>query len=755
MPRFAPFVATLPFVMLVAACPAGTPTDPAPGLRIASPVEGTEYSTGDPILLEVEVSDDVDPAATLSVRWSLDIGFSLNGTPNRRGVARGELPNLGEGTYELLTEVEDSDGNVTSDRRDVVILQRNTDPVCEITSPAPGGLVAAQQPNLFEGTASDADDSSESLIVTMEVGGVNQSEGPVSSDGAWELEVDGLEVGSVRVTAMVRDLDGGVCRADVQVSVSSAPVVTILSPLPGAFVNGGEDLDLHGITTDYQDPEFSLVAEWTSDVDGLLGTSIPTSVGAVSLLGVDLTTGTHTLTLRVTDLDGLVGGASVNVSVNAAPSRPEIRLLPAEPESDDILTVVVDTPSVDPEGGPVTHSWSWTREGVPMPFFDDLSVSSTQTTRGEEWTVEVYGVDSQGARSLPAVDSVTIANGLPVTTPPSIWPATAQTDTVLYCTEGTTTDPEGDPATVSFTWEADGVYLGSGEALGAFGASKGQTVVCIATPDDGLSTGIPVPSPGVLIDNAPPGPPTPVITPGAPLSDDTLVCAIGTGSTDADGDSVSYTYEWLTEGVSSGITGPTVLAASTTEAEGWACEVTPSDGTNLGTPGTIAVTIGAGTPQELDVGTETSVYSGPNTRGYWFQAPVSMTLTGLRVPVTLTGAQNVEVVRFSGGAPPEYPASAEDFTSLHVSTGVAGGDFIATSIGVVVGDYIGILGARGTATLEASYGAASYATAFDGNAVALTRLVYQDNLNATGGAVAVSSESTGAIGRIELEYSVP
>jgi hypothetical protein len=246
---------------------------------------------------------------------------------------------------------------------------------------------------------------------------------------------------------------------------------------------------------------------------------------------------------------------------------------------------------------------------------------------------------------------------------------------------------------------------------------KGQTVVCFAIPDDGLSVGFPVPSTGVLIGNAPPEAPVPVITPVSPEADDTLVCAIGTGSMDADGDPVTYTYDWSVDGGASVITGTTVLATSTTQGDGWMCEITPSDGTNLGDVGTAAVTIGSGSPQELDVGTETSVYSGGNTRGYWFQAPVSMTIIGLRVPTSLAGSQNVQVVRFSGGAPPEYPADVEDFTSLHVSTGVGGGDFITTSIGVVVGDFIGVLGGRGTSPLEASYGSAAYVTDFAGNAV--------------------------------------
>ena len=63
---------------------------------------------------------------------------------------------------------------------------------------------------------------------------------------------------------------------------------------------------------------------------------------------------------------------------------------------------------------------------------------------------------------------------------------------------------------------------------------------------------------------------------------------------------------------------------------------------------------------------------------------------------------------------------------------VAGTDFVAMSIPVAAGDMIGILGARGTTTMNNSYGQTStYATTIKGNAVTLARLGTQNNLNTT------------------------
>ncbi len=755
MSRFAPSLAVL-LLCTQAACPSADVIDPAPTLEIESPSGDGSYFVGDRVELRVRVSDAVDSPSDLAVRWSLDIGFELTATPDITGVAFGELPNLGEGSFELLTEVEDTDGNVTDHRMTLTIERLNIEPTCAITSPVEGGLVAATVPNVFTGTVEDEEDGPDELAVDVEVGGVIRAEAVIAADGTWAAEVDGLEVGSRRVAAVARDGDGGTCRAEVQVSVSSAPEVTITHPLIGAEVSGGGDLELQATAIDYQDPEFSLIAVWSSDVDGILGTVAPSSLGDVTLSGVPLTTGPHLIRLEVTDLDGLTGFAQVNITVDAAPSTPVVSIRPVDPDSDDTLSVQFDEPSVDPEGGQVTYEWGWERDGVPEPFFDDGSIPSSQTAPGQVWSVTVWAIDLIGGRSLPAEASAVITNGPPTTTAPTIWPPTATSDTVLYCVEGTTVDPEGDPTTVEFTWEVDGVYVGTGGALTAGTAIKNETVVCVATPSSLGSVGPSVPSAGLVIDNAPPTAPVPVIVPGAPEADDTLVCSVGTAATDPDGDAVTYDYTWYVDGLPAGFNTPTVLATATDAGEGWMCEVEADDGTETGPAGSVTVTIGSGSVQALDVGTEASVYSGENTRGYWFVAPESMTVTGLRVPTTVTGVQNVEVVRFTSGAPPEYPASTEDFTSLHLSLGVAGGDWIAMSVGLMAGDVIGVLGGRGTSPLECSYEAAgAFTSDIDGTAVTLTRLVYQDNLNTAGAADALSSESAAAIGRVEMEYSVP
>ena len=160
--------------------------------------------------------------------------------------------------------------------------------------------------------------------------------------------------------------------------------------------------------------------------------------------------------------------------------------------------------------------------------------------------------------------------------------------------------------------------------------------------------------------------------------------------------------------------------------------------------------------QTLDIGTFNHDYSSSSsTRGYWYQAPVAHTIKALRVPTDVgTLGQNIQVVRFNGGPPPNYSQTTTNFTTLAYHQNTAPGNtWIQVNIPVQAGQYIGILGARGTTTLHNSYGNGNpYNTTILGHPVALQRLVYQQNLYTTQ-AGPLSTETGGSYSRVEMQYS--
>ena len=140
------------------------------------------------------------------------------------------------------------------------------------------------------------------------------------------------------------------------------------------------------------------------------------------------------------------------------------------------------------------------------------------------------------------------------------------------------------------------------------------------------------------------------------------------------------------------------------------------------------------------------------TRGYWFTAPTDFTITGLNVPTDVGMApQNIEVLRLNI-VPPAFPNTTNSFTPLAYFSGINSTSFIPTNIDIFNGDIIGILGARGTTTMNNSYSAVNtFDSSIDGFPVTLKRLIFQGNLNA-GQATAVSTTNGGPLSRVELQY---
>ena len=79
------------------------------------------------------------------------------------------------------------------------------------------------------------------------------------------------------------------------------PVVEITSPASGSAVEDGMTVDFDGLVSDPDQPPETLVTYFQSNLQGNLGTVFPDGDGNVSLDGVELEIGTHTVTLVAID----------------------------------------------------------------------------------------------------------------------------------------------------------------------------------------------------------------------------------------------------------------------------------------------------------------------------------------------------------------------------------------------------------------------------------------------------------------------
>lgn len=97
--------------------------------------------------------------------------------------------------------------------------------------------------------------------------------------------------------------------------------------------------------------------------------------------------------------------------------------------------------------------------------------------------------------------------------------------------------------------------------------------------------------------NGPPTAPVPIVVPAEPLPADDLVCSLGAPSTDPDGDTVLYSFEFardgetLYEAVGDAATELTAPSAATNTGDTWRCTVIANDGSKDGDPGWDEVTV--------------------------------------------------------------------------------------------------------------------------------------------------------------------
>ena len=268
---------------------------------------------------------------------------------------------------------------------------------------------------------------------------------------------------------------------------------------------------------------------------------------------------------------------------NKGPYAPAVALQPSFPGTTDDLVCRIIVPSWDPDGDTVTYSYEWYKDGVLQPGLISDTVASRYTALGEIWTVEVTPYDGTHS-SVGTLDDVTVRSNRPPSAPVvSVMPAlpTGTDDQVCSIIEPST-DPDGDSIVYTYQWYKGGV-LQEGLTASKVDSSltaKNQVWKCVVSASDGTLS-----SDGsfdvVTVGNSPPAAPVVDVIPHAPVGVDDLVCSITTQSSDADGDALTYTYQWYRDNVLQvDLTGDTVDSSHTAAGEIWECVVTATDGTD-------------------------------------------------------------------------------------------------------------------------------------------------------------------------------
>ena len=476
----------------------------------------------------------------------------------------------------------------------------NTAPILTILSPevdVDGDPVVFEQGAaiVFEVRASDPEDEPSELDVRPSAVRTDIDVDPIPFDavaldsgGYGQFVLSGLEPGLWLVTVTATDTEGGAAQASVPLLIdftNTAPEVVITSPADGlTFIE--HDVVPFAATVGDDRPLSQLAIEWSSSQDGLLDTTAPLGSGLLTFSTDDLSIGTHTISVVVTDAGSLSGQDSITVIVVPAdlpPTTPQVDVVPNAPLTDDDLTCLVTVAPTDPEGQPVTIAYAWLRDAAPTGH-SASTLSATETSRGEEWTCEVTGSDG-GQDSAVGSDAVTIGNTGPSITSATLGPEPAYETTVLTCAGLGWADLDGDPEDYTVAWLVNGAPAGAaGLTLTGVDFDEADLVLCELTPWDGFEAGPTMASNVVTIQNSAPSQPGVVLTPEpvAALTDD-LVCTYSPASDPDPADGLTYDVQWLVDGaLAPSWTGVwTIPSTATSWGEQWTCEIQADDGTDV------------------------------------------------------------------------------------------------------------------------------------------------------------------------------
>lgn len=491
----------------------------------------------------------------------------------------------------------------------------NARPEVIITSHLDGDPVVEGISFRVRGVASDADHASDTLVATWFAAGIpveGCGQVPLDEDGNTECDVTLFtDAQPWRVQIEVRDPRGSVGTTVVELEVVpgqaglGAPSVEITAPTDAGVSNEGAPIQFTAQVGDAEDSASALTLYWASDRDGGFSNQGADSNGTSSFIYAELTPGPHVITLTATDTEGNFATDIITHRINGVPSAPVVSISPGTPGSNQDLQASIDVPGVDPEGEPVSHTYEWLKDGVIQPTLASSLVLSTETRRGETWTVRVYPHDAD-ATGPHGEASVVVSNAPPTVLSATLSPDPALTNDVLQITT-TTDDADGDAVTESYDWLVNGVSTGIGSDTldGALAFDRGDQVQVLVTAHDGSDDSVPVASNLVTIGNSPPSAPTVSIAPVGPIEQlDDLYCAAA-GAVDPDGDAVTYTFSWTIDGAlyprasdlgpfTSTWTDDSADALDTTAGESWTCEVTALDPAGLpGLPGSETVLIEA------------------------------------------------------------------------------------------------------------------------------------------------------------------
>ena len=350
---------------------------------------------------------------------------------------------------------------------------------------------------------------------------------------------------------------------------------TLSSPGTGVKINTASDSATH-TNNNYR----TWSVDWTAPSTGSGVVSIDVAVNAADGNGGNSNDVWDTATYQISE-----GSAPAN----NAPSLSNLLLSPATASTTDslVVTYIFDDVDGDAESGSTIQ---WFKNSILETSLNGMmSVSFSQTEKGENWNVEVTPSDGTDFGAMVASSPITIANSIPILSSVSIDTVNPSTTDDLSVVNTSSDADSMDMLTYEYRWYLDGDLqpsLSNLSPLPSFATRDGDSWEVEIRVSDGTDASAWLKSSAVIIGstttNTPPSVDSVDITPSNPMTQNNLTATVT--SSDADMDSiVSTEYRWIKNGVDAGIDSETLSFTSTTKGDSWSVNARVNDGTTWST----------------------------------------------------------------------------------------------------------------------------------------------------------------------------
>ena len=560
----------------------------SPTVRITSHNNNSTLSIGESVEFIAEASDIEDEVSQLNGSWFVD-GNSICPESNITSSGVSSCTHILEPTDSTITfTAYDTQGAQGSDSVSFALLQTET-PIITITAPANGSTHNLNDMVVFSGMITDLDTPLEDLSIQWQssIDGVFSQGITPNPNGIIEVE-SSLSEGTHIIELIGSDPQQNQSSASISITIApenTAPICSISAPTTNDVFEEGTSILFSATVEDEQTLSPSLDITWSSSIDGTLGISQATSSGSVLFPFSFLTTGTHIVSLEVSDPEGMTCLEQVVLLIGSPPSMTWSSPLPNETQPEGTpFSWNAQISDAQDSSEDLTVSWSSNLDGVfstqgsdttgAISFLSSLSIGTHLVTLS---VTDLDGMSSTLQRTV-------ITNGLPSAPTVVINPATPISSDTLQAIATASIDPEGSLVQYQYEWKKNGIStIQTSSTVSSSETAKGEVWSVFVTPTDGIHDGPPGQA-SVTIGNSPPNATSINISPSTAYNDSTLTCSAQFN--DGDGDLITTTFEWTENGTVLGTSATLTLFGAPAPLSLITCTATGDDGGNNSTQST-------------------------------------------------------------------------------------------------------------------------------------------------------------------------